>query len=175
MKNLCYLILLSFITIATQSCKDKQNQTFEPSLDLEEYVLLNFDGVERLYTTDNFITVSHYYQGELEEPYVVINLSPQAQTYTHFILEMKNPALGDFNEEELNFNVLDYSLNDSYPMFSASCASWECEGNMELTIHEYGEVGEKLIGEFSGTLAGFNDPENANQSFTGEFVVFIDE
>ncbi|MGK0388247.1 MAG: hypothetical protein ACI94Y_000975 [Maribacter sp.] len=175
MKNLCYLILLSFITIATQSCKDKQNQTFEPSLDLEEYVLLNFDGVERLYTTDNFITVSHYYQGELEEPYITISLTPQENTYTHFFLEMKNPAVTDFETEQLRFNFLDYSIDESYPMISASCTNYACEGNIELTIHEYGVIGEKLIGEFSGTLSGFNDPGNTNQSFEGEFVVFIDQ
>lgn len=173
MKNLYYLLLLSFVTVATQSCKDKIS-TFEPSLDLEEYVLMNFEGTERLYTTDNYITVSHSYMGEQEEPYVVINLVPQENTYTNFTLRIKNPALGDFETEQLGFNFLDYSLDDSYPMIGASCTDWSCDGNMEITIHQYGEVGEKLIGEFSGTLDGFSDPVEP-QSFEGEFVVFIDE
>jgi hypothetical protein len=175
MKNLCYLLLLSFITIATQSCKDQvENQTFQPSLDLEEYVLLNFEGTERLYTTDNHITVSHTYQGEQEEPYVIISLTPQENTYTNFMLEIKNPAVEDFDEEQLRFYFLDYSIDDSYPMIGATCSSSSCEGNMEVTIHEYGIVGGKLMGEFSGALSDFSGTE-AVQSFEGEFVVFIDE
>ena len=163
------------ITIATQSCQDNQNQTFEPSLDLEEYVLINFDGEERLYTTDNHIDVSHNYQGDVGYPYVMINLVPQENTYTHFMMEIKNPAVENFEIGQLGFQFLDYSLDDSYPMIGASCSNSFCEGNMEITVHEYGEVGGKLIGEFSGTLDGFNEPDDVEQFFEGEFVVFIDQ
>jgi hypothetical protein len=175
MKNLYYLLLLSFITMATQSCKDK-NLSFEPSLDLEEYVLLNFEGTERIYTSDNSISVSHSNQGDPTEPYVRISLYPEAGTFTHFFLEIKNPAVDDFEKEQLTFDMLDYSIDDSYPAISASCSDTSCEGNMELTIHEYGIVGEKLIGEFSGILtSGVTNPDGIEQSFKGEFVVFIDQ
>ncbi|MGK0388246.1 MAG: hypothetical protein ACI94Y_000974 [Maribacter sp.] len=172
MKNLCYLILLSFITIATQSCKDNK-QTFEPSLDLEEYVLLNFNGVERLYTNDYSAINVYNYQEEGEEPFLLVSVIPYDFPFTMlFNLKIKNPIIGDFVKEQLNFKYTDVLLDNSIDM---SCDTFGgCEGDMEVTIHEYDEVERKTIGEFSGTLSNFNDPENADQSFEGEFVVFTD-
>lgn len=160
--------------VTNYSCQDNTSNTFQPSLNLDEYVMINMEGTERIYTSDNFIDVQHDYQGQVGYPYVMINLWPQEGTYTHFMLEIKNPTVGVFDETTSNFQFLDYSLDDSYPMIGANCHENSCVGNMQITVHEYGLVGEKLIGEFSGMLAN-NLTSSALQSFTGEFVVYIDQ
>jgi len=169
-----YFCLIFLLVLVTQSCKDKNSDSFSPSLNLEEYVMINVDGTERIYTTDNSISVTHDYIGEQDFPYINIFLWPQEGTFTEFNLRIKNPKIGIFNQDDIDLYFLDYSSSNSFPMVNLSCSENSCFGNIELAIHEYGMVGEKLIGSFSGQLT--NDPLSSSlQNFSGEFVVDIDE
>ncbi len=167
------LIILIPILLLIQSCQDVGNDGFVPSLELDEYVLMKVDGNERIYTSDNYIEVVH--QISDDESRLHISLWPEEGTYTHFILELKEPALGIFQAEQLSFNYLDYPLvPDAYPTLAMDCTEWGCNGSMQVTIHEYGQTGEKLIGEISGELEN-GLLEGGMQSFNGEFVVYIDD
>ncbi len=172
MKNL-KLVMLFLLSVLLNACNENTITEFEPSLEEDEYVLINFDGLERVYLSDEFfnITVNENAQGEEE---LNISLWPEEGTYTHFMYDVINPSVGEYTTEQLSFNLLDYSLNNEFEMIYTSCTSYSCDGEMAATIHQWGEVGDKIIGEFSGTLVSPND-ETVTNTFTGEFIVYRDE
>lgn len=171
MKNpIIFLILI--LTIFINSCKDKDNgaNDFQPSLDLDEYVLMNVNGTERIFTTENNIRVRRLEDDGKEK--INIYLTPVPQSFTVFSLTIDEPNIGSFAKEQMAFYYEDYSFTNEFPSLSLRCSESQCDGEINLTIYKLGAVNEKVIGEMSGELNWSNGETN---QFTGEFVVYRDE
>lgn len=128
---------------------------------LETFISLDWNGTERFYPFP-----TQYVQSDR------VYLRAESNDY-YLRLTIPEEAVGEYINADVGFNYFDYSTNPDIPLFlvSGSCFIGECN-DLTINITQYGEVGEFIEGDYSGTVDFGTTVESfPNSPISGSFRV----